>query len=376
MRLDSAKQTNTATFNFYGVQALRGMAACMVVCHHATQLWSINTGSHPPYWETGAAGVDIFFVISGFVMAISSIGKGDGPLAAWEFLKRRLIRIVPLYWILTSLMLIKIILVQLHPSLGHGSDHISTSLPYIISSYFFIPYRNSLGNILPLLEVGWTLSFEMLFYLWFTGALALRISVVRLLTPGLLILAAIGIFYRDSWPPFTTLAHPLLLEFLAGLWLGRSIQKGLRINASLSALLGTIGIIGLIFLPTPSGLMRPIVWGIPAFLITLSLVMLEEPFGRFLPRWILLIGDASYSLYLSHALTFTLCYQVLLRLHVLPKGIARVQDEVVTALICLIISVPVSCLLYSFVENPLNKGLRRRFSPLKRKSRATEIAST
>lgn len=369
MGLVFGNRANSTSSTFYGIQALRGVAACMVVCHHGTQLWSINVDGRPHYWETGAAGVDIFFIISGFVMAVSSMGKGSGPLAAWDFLKRRLIRVVPLYWILTTLMLLKVVLVALHPNLGHGLDHLSISVPYVIASYFFIPIRDSHGSILPLLEVGWTLFFEMFFYLWFTLALALRISIVRLLTPALLTLAAIGCLYKDSWPTITFLANPLLLEFLAGLWLGWAIKRGFWINTHLSVLLGIAGIVAFFALPAPSALTRPVMWGIPAFLVILSSIMLEKRVGKSLPSGLLLVGDASYSLYLSHALTFTICYQILARLHILPSGIAHVQDEIVTALVCLIVSVPVSLLLYRFIENPLNKKLRKRFAPSKGEQR-------
>lgn len=354
-------KSKRAPSTFYGIQALRGLAACMVVAHHATDLWSMSIPSLPGGWYTGQAGVDIFFVISGFVMAVSSMGRDEGPSFAWEFLKRRILRIVPLYWILTSLMLMKLVLVQAHPSFGHGSEHVLTTWQYVISSYLFVPYRNSIGIIAPVLEVGWTLSFEMLFYLLFTTALALKVGVLRFLTPVLLVLAAIGLFYNPNWPSFAILANPLLLEFLAGLWLGSAIQNGFQVRTSISAIVGIAGIVGFLIFPEPSNLQRFLMWGIPAFFIVASMATLESRFGPQVPKWAQLLGDASYSLYLSHMLSFAICYKLLTKLHLLASSTGGMRDEVYTTLICLGISIPFSLLLYSFIEKPMNTGLRRHF---------------
>lgn len=349
---------------FFGIQALRAVAACMVVIFHACELWGTHAGGehHPITWPTGAVGVDIFFIISGFVMAVSSINKGDGLSSAWNFMKRRIVRIVPLYWIVTSFMLIKLLILKRNPNFGNGSQHALITLPYVISSYLFIPYCNSIGKIVPLVDVGWTLSFEMLFYLLFAAALAFRIGVVRFLTPTLALLAIIGIFCRPDWPSIMTLASPLLLEFLAGLWLGSFVLSGKRMNIRSAAALGVIGIVLLGVLPNPSALMRPAIWGIPSFLIVLSSVMLEAQYGRLLPKWSLLLGNASYSLYLSHLLSFSLCYKVITAFHVLPTASVRFQDEVFTVLICLGISIPVSLLFYRFVEKPIIDAAKKSAS--------------
>ena len=164
----------TARPTFRGIQALRGFAAALVVVLHATGQPFGMEASKPWVWMRGHAGVDIFFVISGFVMAISATGQGR-PTAG-EFLRRRILRIVPLYWIFTLVMLAKILAVKVHPGLGRDVVHLQTPIGYVLASLFFIPYRNSQGDIAPVLAVGWTLSFEMLFYLLFALALKWKVE--------------------------------------------------------------------------------------------------------------------------------------------------------------------------------------------------------
>ena len=93
------KSSNT----FYTLQALRAAAALMVVLDHCIYLWLVGVRHRPDadFWMNGAAGVDIFFVISGFVITVSLPGLEKSAMPAVEFLRRRITRIVPLYWIAT-----------------------------------------------------------------------------------------------------------------------------------------------------------------------------------------------------------------------------------------------------------------------------------
>ena len=133
---------------FRGIQVLRGLAAAMVVALHATQSWSQRVGGQAPglVWGNGAAGVDIFFVISGFVMAVSTIGKEHKVNPAQNFLERRLIRIAPLYWIATIAVIAKAAIVAHYPTYANGADHPQLSITYIGASLLFIPYRNSVDQ--------------------------------------------------------------------------------------------------------------------------------------------------------------------------------------------------------------------------------------
>lgn len=309
----------------------------MVVVYHAIGLWS-HDFSGKQSWENGAAGVDIFFVISGFVMAIS-----DSNVSASQFLKKRFFRVMPLYWLLTALMLVKM---QVHMSAPAGSEYIQTPLSYVASSLLLIPYKNSVGLIQPVLAVGWTLSFEMFFYLLFAAALWLRVGVVRFLSFAMFLLSIVGLFRTPSWPDLTTLLDPLLLEFLAGVLLGSAFKSGWRVNSALSAALGVAGTLGILFAPASGE--RVLVWGTCALLIVQAAVMLEDRISP--PKALLSIGDASYSLYLCHVFVI----QAVARIYI-QWGFRNLGAMVAESLIGSILA---SLLLYRFIEKPLIHSFR------------------
>src|SRR5262249_11870730 len=126
-----------------------------------------------PHLSIGNAGVDLFFVISGFVMVHASSDLFGRPELRREFMWRRIIRIVPLYWIVSGVLLVH--------ALIRYSDLAAADLPprVLIGSFFFIPTMRPSGDILPLLGVGWTLNYEMAFYLLLACSLALpkRVTV-------------------------------------------------------------------------------------------------------------------------------------------------------------------------------------------------------
>ena len=123
--------------NFLTIQALRAVAALMVVVYHAFEMWTVRISPAAPgaTWTNGAAGVDIFFVISGFVMVVSSRRLLSQPGAWMTFMRHRIVRIVPLYWLLTTL---KLVLVLLFSGLALRS---SLDLDFIVKSYLFLPGR-------------------------------------------------------------------------------------------------------------------------------------------------------------------------------------------------------------------------------------------
>jgi peptidoglycan/LPS O-acetylase OafA/YrhL len=170
------------------------MAAVLVLLTHSGFYASERLDRSFKYWGTGAAGVDLFFVISGFVMVYSSmnlIGDRKGWLV---FSQRRVIRIVPMYWLATTIKLVLMVLA------GEFVLHARFSSLDTVMSYLFLPTRNSDGNLFPLLGVGWTLNFEMLFYLLFAAALFLRVSVFKFVGTVLFILAIGALFRQSNWP--------------------------------------------------------------------------------------------------------------------------------------------------------------------------------
>src|SRR6476620_2791854 len=137
------------------IQMLRGIAAMMVVFVHLdVQLRRLNLGSVDSAWM--ASGVDIFFVISGFIMWVTTVRRPQ--ITAAEFMRNRIVRIVPLYWAISLFVLATTLLA---PSLLHTTVF---DAPHVVTSFLFLPWRDPVtGDFWPLLVPGWTLNFEMLF---------------------------------------------------------------------------------------------------------------------------------------------------------------------------------------------------------------------
>lgn len=284
----------------YNLQALRALAAWMVVTHHLRaplgEIWA-------PLGETliFASGVDIFFVLSGYVMVASTKGRQISPMA---FFRRRLVRIAPLYWLVTT-MIVAALLVGLNP-VGIAS----WDWRDIAASYLFLGVERADGYPGPLLGVGWTLAYEAFFYAIF--GLALLSGARAVTTAGTIILAcvAVGIFAQPTSFIGQFYTAPILLEFALGAALAcLSLHRwgGLMLGA------GGVGLaFGAIFLAqiapsgdliTPSGygaIWRTICFGIPAAMIVSGALALERSGVICRNQFALDQGDASYALYLVH----------------------------------------------------------------------------
>jgi exopolysaccharide production protein ExoZ len=248
------------------------VAALSVVAFHTTL-----TG------RVGQAGVDVFFVISGFIMFVVSERENKPGL----FLVRRLIRIWPLYAIATIAMAI------------HNSDHLAD----ILRSISFIPYRDAHGHLWPVLVQGWTLDYEFLFYLLITSALFFpRNYLAPSLTLILGGLVAVGLIAHPTIALLTVYTDPLLLEFVFGMWVGWLITAGPTLDPRFGIPLVLISLIAFAIsnvMRTPDA-MRLLVWGLPALGLVVGALLIEV--GGWLPRvapltW---LGNASYSIYLFH----------------------------------------------------------------------------
>lgn len=360
--LERAAATSSKTAiprEFRGVQALRGFAAVAVVLYHTTQFWSGYVSPARPVhvWFNGEGGVDIFFIISGFVMSLSTRNKRRGPHPARDFLRRRIERIVPLYWLITLLVLAKLFVVERHAALQNNGPHAQLSWQWIASSFLFIPYTNSLGGLQPVLAVGWTLNYEMFFYLLFAAALVLRISEVRLLTPVMLLLVAVGGFvHLDSSLMAFTSAR--LLEFLLGIFIARAVERRLSIKEHLLLAMLILGCAGQV-IPAPGQYIT--LW--PAFLAVLvvpPVALLESRLAPRIPRLLLMIGDASYSIYLWHFFLFAFVFKLLQRTPLLRLGNTGWSAELTTVALVVPSVTFICCVLYRLVESPINHFFHTR----------------
>lgn len=245
------------------IQVLRGVAAVGVVVYHATET----------RFGMGAAGVDLFFVISGFVMATVSQGKKPLP-----FIRDRLWRIVPLYFVSLAAF---VALIPVEPATCRTLA--SLTLWPAWPNYCY-----------PYVVQAWSLSYELFFY----GLVALFIRRQG----WLFVVLPAFIFWRLTFPtpPFLWLGNSLVLEFLAGMLLAKLPRKygGIALM---------IGLFGLLSAPVETkSMLRPIYWGVPAFLIVHGALTLEERFKSRVWEVPMAVGDSSYSLYLAHIIILKL----------------------------------------------------------------------
>ncbi len=344
---------------YFGIQALRAIAAGLVVVHHAAVYWLEHTRSHPraeELWRGGAGGVDIFFVISGFVMAVSAPSLAGKANKAWVFLKRRVIRVVPLYWIFTTLSLARMIVGMLRGQ--PPGEQASGSTWHILASYLFIPSYDDQHALFPVVGIGWTLNFEMLFYFLFAVALALDVSLLAFLLPVLVALAAIGGFDHPTWPAFTTLASPLVLEFLFGVLIAHWTQQGRRPGKFVCAALFVGGCAAIAAIPLLDARWRWLTWGVPAAAIVTATVGTEDAVGERLPGWLLEAGNASYALYLVHRSMLSVAWVGVVRLG--PGGHAALVEMIAGSLLVSLVAAEV---LHRGIELPLMKFFNRKRVP-------------
>jgi exopolysaccharide production protein ExoZ len=322
------------------VQYLRGLAALAVVLHHAMMeadryaggTWLDEVGALSMF---GQVGVDLFFVISGFIMVHTTRKAFGTEGAASTFFGRRLIRVVPMYWLYTTLFIAL------------------TSAPplYALKSYLFLPVINpDTGFALPALGVGWTLTYEMYFYAVFAAFL---LAPARAFLPGVTAFflgsAALSfVGFADGTIP-GTIFDPLLLEFLFGCWIA-SVTTGYRSGLTM-LVVGT----ALLLVTLASGIplaWRFLLWGVPAALVVAGAVFMERARpGRTAPL-LLALGNSSYSLYLSHGFTQPTVGRAwsMLGLGVLPGEVFVV--------VCVAASAVVGWLSYVAIEKPLTRWLQ------------------
>lgn len=334
------------------VQILRAIAAVLVVLVHSQ--FGAPTAASADFFSWGRmpeAGVDLFFVISGFIMMLVSDPGTGREGTPGIFLLRRIQRIVPLYWFYT------LSLAALAAAIPSILRFTTLTPELLLTSLLFIPSTNPAnGQVQPLLSVGWTLQYEMFFYLCFAAIIRLglgaRVATLATLFVGLMILT--GFTGRDT-AALQFLGNPLMLEFVAGMgvyWFYRRgwVARQAAVPIGLIALPVLLWLVGSGAAAPLEGAVdhrwvRPIAWGIPAALLFYVGVAIREVPGA-VGRVLAHLGDASYSLYLCHLFVVA----------VLIKAWAALGREP-SAAFGLLVVLP-ACILagllsYRFIERPL-----------------------
>lgn len=341
-----------------GIQVLRALAAMAVVAFHVQFDLTVKLSANfPVALDLGQAGVDLFFVISGFVMVYSSeslFGTTGAPIV---FFARRIVRIVPLYWIMTSLMLGYVI--------ARGFIASDASPMLALASYFFIPYPRPTGEVDPLYGIGWTLNLEMFFYLIFALALMAprRTSVIAIVTTVLVGIVAIGQAIRLP-PQAATLANPIILEFVVGMAMAVIYRIGAKLPPAATAIVLIAALVEFAVLNsdwfdvfTGSAAPRLVKYGLPAAQGFAALTFIDKELAF---PYIEKLGDASYSLYLTHPLVISVARSASNAGYLNPS-VAPVLFflSTVAVAVCLALAV------YYFLERPITNALKGRVGALR-----------
>jgi exopolysaccharide production protein ExoZ len=329
------------------VQYLRAAVAVMVVLHHLpVQLERLGYRGHWP--EVFNSRVDIFFVISGFIMWVTTAGRNLSPQ---EFLYRRLVRIVPLYWLVTAFA---VAVMLLAPQAMQSSRF---DLAHVLSSFAFWPTLHPItGHYAPVLIPGWTLNYEMFFYVVFAACLSLqphlRLAAITLVMVGfvafpLVVSQAAGGFYTSS----------IMLEFVLGLCIGALFNAGYKVP--LGSALGLIGVgaASLSLGPEVIGSMpRLVFYGVPSAVLLAGLVFFEraKPVPKFRP--LIMLGRASYALFVTHGIVLAA-----LGLAWRKAGATNLPWSVpLFGTLAVVLVIAVALLVHRFIEKPLSDYFRRR----------------
>jgi exopolysaccharide production protein ExoZ len=323
----------------HSLTVLRAIAATTVIFFHTLA---------PTGHTFGEFGVDIFFVLSGFVIALVL----DSPdMTVGRFLADRFARIVPLYWLLTFSVFAGTLIA---PSLFNST---TANFGNLLKSLFFIPYRKESGEIFPMLFVGWTLNYEMMFYL--VAAISLILTRRHRLLFASAIIFAIFCVLKASGSHgaiATFYSYQRVFEFPLGFvsyWLWR---LGIRIIPVLASCIVAGAYAWMAFVDWHAMVEIPLLYyGVPAFLMVMGSLSLESKIGSgLLMRGAIFVGDASYAVYLSHPY----CVEAARKL--LPRIINNFDVTApigVTTII--VVATAVGGTLYRFVDRPLHKSARR-----------------
>lgn len=336
----------------------------MVVFTHA-RVALLDTPAGPrvnDIFFVGASGVDLFFVISGFIMVYTTSRFDRSPAYALEFLVKRFARVWPAYAVVTLSWL-----VVAYEGLGYFRN--GQNLHTLVLSLLFQPVDLNappfFGNSLP---IGWTLNFEMYFYLVF--AISLLFGRLRWIALAAWILATvIGIPYfkrgltfdvttnfQFSLAYLNLMTSPIILEFLAGAAIGWCyLQPWFRLRSGAVCRHLVFLAAGIFVWYLYSGFGRfhgPADWGMVAIAMVFAIALASKTIVIVPPAWLVWLGSISYSLYLTHTTVFAF----------VASAVAFRGGNVHTwahVLLGLVVAVPVAALAHHYLEDKLSRQVRR-----------------
>lgn len=336
--------TNFHNNHFNNIQALRGIAALFVLIEHVRFL------------NCGAFGVDIFFCISGFMIMFSTHEVKKG------FLTKRLIRILPLYYLMT---LGTYALLVLFPSLF---EQTTANLAFLIKSLLFIPFDIGQGIIQPLMRIGWTVNCEIFFYLIFAICQSISHRYRGVISSiVLLIMVGMGQLLSPVGAVFAFYSQPVMLEFTLGILLyyliwgiyEKHAGKALPQWLSYVCLVLSFVLLGILAITKQHanilGFGRLILWGIPAMIIVFCIFI--SNFYLKMPKILVWVGNISFSLYLIHY------YPVMFLDRKVFDFSTCTPFSIVGVILSILICLALSWVSWYLIEQKFSKWLKKKLLP-------------
>ena len=340
---------SSATEKFHSIQLLRAVAALMVVLHHAR---NPVPGFYDPIPQFLAlqSGVDIFFVISGFIMFTAAAGE------SWQgFALKRVIRIAPLYWIANG---VKFVSMGIKIISAKYLGYVALSLAFIPAFSLFHP-----DYIWPYLTQGWSLNFEMLFYAAFAAGLASgRLRLVTGVVIGLLIAA--GTVYHGHSAVIVMFTSPIMLEFAMGAVLAQARRACAGPLVALLAPTGLalIALANGVFQLDPGnfvGVQRVVFFGLPAMLVVAGFRALEPSIRRWRGAGLVeTIGNASYAIYLFQEQAIGYSVRIVRAMH-----LAGAAQFAMLVMLALVLAIGIGLAVHTWLERPILRLSRKWLLP-------------
>jgi exopolysaccharide production protein ExoZ len=345
-----------------GLQILRAVAVLMVAWLHAGQwLFPMSARSLPTF---GAYGIDMFFVISGFIVSsvVLRSRQEPGATAMWEFLKRRLIRIFPIYWFFCLLQIVRLL---------HSHQLFQQNY---LPAFFLLPGLRHIETPL-LVDFSWTMIFEMFFYyalaVTLLGTIRRAVPAAIAIFCGAIVLGCIVGIRRPIW---IVVCNPIVLEFVFGALLAMAYRHfGRRQGLGMVLLfLGTAASICLAMFPSAASangqpmilngdgvMLRVMTWGVAAMMVVGGMVFWSPAIRSRLGRIAVVLGNSSYSAYLASGMVIEFTMRLIFKL--VGGGVPFSVGRVAVYQIAVTVSVfAAGWVCYQFVEWPMLRWLQAR----------------
>ncbi len=336
------------------IQFLRGLAALIVVIYHTSDYIKINYTQQVflgDFFSFGFAGVDLFFVISGFIILFTSKKYINNPTSIGEYLKKRFVRIYPIYWIVLITLLASTNIITFLLDKNIFKTELPTKLSTYLNTFFLLP------NHLAINAASWTLSFELYFYLIF-GLIILSknlkfIPIIILLISlyNSVILIPNDGFIKINY--FFFFFSGYNFEFMFGVLICYHYEQ-IKFSKIISGILILVSVIIISQLGHQVGIFdinkRVLIFGLPSAVILISILNLEKNHRMTFLNFFVLLGDSSYVLYLIH-------FPAMLLLNKIPSLLGNslsFVNETFYSFFIIFLIVLTSIYLHKWIEKPLN----------------------